>query len=463
MTNSDETPQASRMSYQDFSDAAPFGRYNLTDFQSWPLSNDALTRHFMPIWFFFHLHIHSIVLDAFLQHFYHKFRFEKIDEGIQSILKISLNFFCISQPHSTFQSVTSLSQSVDELYNSIVNGIKRRYCAFIDNGAYRDFNDALRNFIDTITADFATLRANLSIIQSDTALSYDMMQSCLSILQRKHEMGWKLASAFFAYGDDKTIPMSMVIPKLVNQYVGNLDYPERFKGEALKTLNSAPGFPRGERYIRFTFSPFTFLWQELLRLPLEFFHEYISHLDECIYPPSHTKPSEDDMMIMDEGWMMYVAESFFARKGAELLSDLPRDLITQMETVLKGWTHNLTNYDKNKSDFYKKDADLGHDVAEKFLKDFLYELPDMEKKEANELFYHLSFDLITRTPEEPRWHSIFIETVNTCLTSHKEELIEIASQYRDMRDKGSSIHVGDFFWSQMKHYRPTSYISRIMS
>lgn len=464
MTNSDMTPQASHMSYQDFSDAAPFGRYNLADFQSWPLSNDALTRHFMPIWFFFYLHMQSIVLNALLYHFYKKFlhkninKRDHIERGIQLIIKDALKLFYETQSINEYQTFTSLSKSVEELYNNIVNGISRRYADIKNDEAHKDFKEALEHFIETITTEFTTLQENIRTIQSSTSLPYDMMQCCLSVLQEKHEMGRKLARAFFGYNEDQAIPMSIVIPKVVDQFFTNRDYPERFKGEALKTLNNTPGFPGGERYIRFTFSPLTFLWEELLRLPLEFFHEYISHLAECIYP-HETKPS-DDMKAMDEGWMMYVAESFFDKKGAKLLSDgVPDSLLPQMRSSFKKWTHDLTHYnEKGRESSYDGEAELGYTAAEQFLEVLL--LAKMDNEEANELFYRLSFDLITYSSKVPRWHSIFIDTVYTCFIHNKEALVRSISQYRAHHTPESITHLGVFFWSQIEQYRPESKIWR---
>lgn len=462
MKSSDGTTQTMRMSYTDFRDAVPFGKYDLENSPYWPLSNEMLSKNFMPIWLFFHFHAQSILLDAFLHQFYRRLQFTDIERGIQSIIENNIISFCTSHPLNEFQDFLSFSKRIERLYNNIIDEIIERNASLLNNNVNEDFNTALDNFFDIITADFVILQENLCKIHKNPLLPYNMMQGCLSILQRKHEIGWKLARAFFGYQEDKPIPMSIVIPKLESQYFENRDLPEKFKGGTLKTLNNDANLPHNERHIRFTFSPMTFRSQELLRLPLEFFHEYISHLDECIYPPPRTSVDNNKMIIMDEGWMMYVARSFFAEKGAVLLSDLPHDLITRMRSALEGWTYKLTNEEKG-NQLYNKQADIGYHVALNFLEDFLYKLPNMTKKEANELFYRLSFDLITRTTttEESRWHSDFIRTLNTCLTNHTEELVTIVSNYQNKPNK-DTIHLGDFFWSHIQQYRRTPDIPNIM-
>lgn len=462
MTNSDMTPQASRMSYQDFSDAAPFGKTNLANIvdqigYNWPLRSDILEKMFMPIWHLFHLHAQSIVLNAFLEHMYLKFPSINMDKEIQSKIKAAIYSFNLTQPHNQDQSVSLLSSKIKTLQKTIIQNLKEILARPTDHilptfpqnwneKEFSAFKQALRILRKTISTKLEELQKNLEAIKNPVNLEYDTMKYCLTILEQQHTEGRKLVQAFFEYGEN-TLPIVLVIPKLAPSYDENMYLSEKQRSKTLNTRKDSPG-SKGERHIQFTFSPQRFHCTELLRLPLEFFHEYISHLVAGIYKKSMGQFFWDIPMEMDEGWMMYTAKVFFEEEGLCLLGNSYNHLEAHMTLILDNWVFEIASPDGK---LYFPEVEVGVQAARKFLK-FLQNLPKT-KEHAKKLFYRFSFDLITRYPLSEVWHVSFILRVDSLLQRNQALLAHIVSECLQLSTEGLLFINLDCFWSCLEKYQ----------
>jgi hypothetical protein len=286
---------------------------------------------------------------------------------------------------------------------------------------HRIFKKEYKIFIQTLN-DYSLVTDGIFVNLNDqSSLSKDLVEICMRILNDIHHFGKQWTNYFYGYTN-----MGHAVLYIYSLFdkveILQLDIEQVI--ELTTSLTTRKDTKKGERRLTFTFSPWKFLLRDFTLLFFKFFHEYISHMSASMYP----NKNDDGTLLqpidqlrceipdeLSEGWMIHTAETFFSENASVLLNNY-RHLEQEFKKVIANWIRDIIDQGRNNV-LYIPSADTGYTIAARFLRFLQDEIFEDDKKKAYDLYYKLSFDLITRYPINGFSHQDFLDYMQIWLYS----------------------------------------------
>ena len=449
--NSSFSPENNRLTAEQFNSFASFGReYPADEQQSSALNSfmrvtSSTTRQNQrTLDCLIKLFIQGAILEAFISQ-----DFPVICSGrpIQSFIERKLNELLRQELHPSIivGTINMLLQEIQVALQNLSNNVRQGIGVYDDPlsiSQRQQFIDACDRFMGNMRERLNQAIGLLMDLNDNDPLTEDIVFGLMQFLKTECEFGRSWVRCFFEYTSLKTARM------LLNYPINNEDQ----RGMIIQTL-----YNDEERYIEITISPLLLL-NDIERLALYFFHEYISHLSASIYPRQVSREQMQEVVKsykdiprqLDEGWMVHTAQTFFYEKRTSLLGPTRQHLQQRMLGNVNIWATNMFHPYIGKT--YLPKAQSGSDIADKFLTFLRDQVCDGDQSKANKLYYRVSFDLITHYPLFRKWHISFMATVYHWWQKYPNELASIIKACIK-NISGDYIDL-ELLWKSIEHDQP---------
>jgi hypothetical protein len=445
-----------RLTAEHFNRFALFGREYPADeqplsepnFLMRPTNNSASEQ---PVWdCLIKLFIQGAILEAFISQY-----FPPIcrDRPLQHFIEWKLDELLTQElhPSTTEDAISTLIWETQTAVKSISDNVSNGIGVdddYLSISVRQEFIDACNKFIVSLREHLGKASSFLLNLKDDGPPTEDTVFNLVQFLQTEYEFGRSWASHFF-------ICPSLRAARMYLKYSTDSDDQQ---GMIIQTLNNDE-----ERYIQLTLPPRLFL-NDIEKPALYFFHEYISHLSAGIYSRLISREQKKEVIKsyrgiprqLDEGWMVHAAQTFFYEKRTRLLGTARQHLEQRILGNVNVWATNMFHPYIGKT--YLRKAEFGSEIANRFLIFLRDQVCDGDQIQANNLYYRISFDLITHYPLFSKWHLSFITTLYHWQQKYQYKLVEIIKTCIKNVNGGYIDLVQ--LWESIEHDRPEPDLER---